>query len=135
MTRYLLDSGIASDYVNRRLGVRERVNHSIRNGDVVGICTPVLGELVAGVQMSDDPERRRRELLREVRHLRLWPYEKGAALEFGRIRAELRKKGRPIQQIDIQIAAIALTLGNCIVVTKDSDFQAVPRLKVEDWSV
>jgi tRNA(fMet)-specific endonuclease VapC len=107
----------------------------MREGDVVGICTPVLGELVAGVQMSDDPERRRRELLREVRHLRLWPYEKAAALEFGRVRAELRKKGRPIQQIDIQIAAIALTLGNCIVVTKDSDFQAVPRLKVEDWSV
>jgi len=39
-----------------------------------------------------------------------------------------------MQQIDIQIAAIALTLGNCAVVTKDSDFQAIPALDVVDWS-
>jgi tRNA(fMet)-specific endonuclease VapC len=135
MTRYLMDSGIASDCINRRLEVRERAIRSIRQGDVVGICTPVLGELVAGIELSDDPERRRPELLREVRHLRLWPYERAAALRFGRVRAELRQKGRPIQQIDIQIAAIALTLGNCVVVTKDSDFKVVSGLKVVDWSV
>ena len=39
-----------------------------------------------------------------------------------------------MQQIDIQIAAIALALGNCTVVTADSDFAAVPGLAVEDWA-
>ncbi len=39
-----------------------------------------------------------------------------------------------MQQVDIQIAAIALTLGHCTVVTKDQDFQAIPGLGVEDWS-
>ena len=37
-------------------------------------------------------------------------------------------------QIDIPIAAIALTLGHCTVVTKDSDFDAIPGLDHEDWS-
>jgi tRNA(fMet)-specific endonuclease VapC len=37
--------------------------------------------------------------------------------------------------IDVQIAAIALTLGNCTVVTKDSDFAAIPGLAIEDWSI
>jgi tRNA(fMet)-specific endonuclease VapC len=40
-----------------------------------------------------------------------------------------------LQPIDIQIAAIALSLGNCTVVTKDSDFGAIPGIKVVNWSV
>jgi tRNA(fMet)-specific endonuclease VapC len=40
-----------------------------------------------------------------------------------------------MQQSDIQIAAIALTLDNCTVVTKDSDLAAVPGIDVVDWSV
>jgi tRNA(fMet)-specific endonuclease VapC len=39
-----------------------------------------------------------------------------------------------MQQIDIQIAAVACTLPNCTLVTKDSDFQAVPGLRITDWS-
>ena len=47
---------------------------------------------------------------------------------------DVRRLGRPLQQVDIQIAAIALTLGDCVVVTKDSDLSDVPGLKVENWS-
>jgi hypothetical protein len=44
------------------------------------------------------------------------------------------RRGRIIPQIDLQIAAIAISPGNCTVATKDSDFQAIPGLDVEDWS-
>ena len=40
-----------------------------------------------------------------------------------------------MQQIDIMIAAIARTLGDCVVISKDSDLLAVPGLDVEDWSI
>lgn len=40
-----------------------------------------------------------------------------------------------MQVIDIMIAAVALTLGNCTVVSKDSDLSAVPGLAVENWAV
>lgn len=33
----------------------------------------------------------------------------------------------------MQIAAIALALGNCTVVTNDKDLLSVPGLKVENW--
>ena len=39
-----------------------------------------------------------------------------------------------MQVIDIMIAAVALTLGNTVVVTKDSDFAALPWLTVENWA-
>lgn len=39
-----------------------------------------------------------------------------------------------MQVIDIMIAAVALTLKNTVVVTKDSDLAAAPGLTVENWS-
>ncbi len=33
------------------------------------------------------------------------------------------------------IAAIARTLGDCVVISKDSDLVDVPGLSVEDWSL
>ena len=68
-------------------------------------------------------------------HLSLWIFDKAAAYEYGRIYAELRRLGRLMQVPDIQIAAIALSLGNCVVVSKDGDLRAVPGLAVEDWSL
>ena len=65
----------------------------------------------------------------------LWPFDEAAAWEYGRLYAELKRIGRPMQQIDIQIAAIAFSLGNCTVVTTDSDLSAVPGLRTENWAV
>lgn len=134
MTRYLLDTGIASDLINRRLDVERRAAERVQAGDVIGISTPVLGELVGGIEGSDAPQRRMHKLHAALSRLKLWPYDKAAAFQFGRIQADLRRAGRPIQQVDIQSAAVAITL-DCTVVTKDSDFRAVAGLKIEDWSV
>lgn len=35
----------------------------------------------------------------------------------------------------MMIAAVALSLENCVVVTTDSDLMAVPDLAVENWDV
>ncbi len=50
MSRYLLDTGTAQDFVNNRNGVRARVDASRKKGNRIGICTPVLGELWSGVE-------------------------------------------------------------------------------------
>jgi tRNA(fMet)-specific endonuclease VapC len=66
---------------------------------------------------------------------RLWPFDEKAAFEYGRIAAELRRLGRLMQVVDMMIAAIAFSLGNCTVVSADSDLAAVPQLTVENWAV
>ena len=80
---------------------------------------------VGGIEHSDNPARQRRKLRHGLRGITIWPFDEAAAWEYGRIYSELRRHGRPMQQIDIQIAAIALSLGDCILVTKDSDLSAV----------
>ena len=131
---YLLDTGIAQDYQARRRGVREAAKARRGSGARVGICVPVLGELWSGVECSDSRERNLAALVESLRTLSIWPFTTVAAEEHGRIFAELKRVGRRIQQVDMQIAAIARTLPNCVVVTKDSDLAAVPGIKLENWA-
>jgi tRNA(fMet)-specific endonuclease VapC len=39
-----------------------------------------------------------------------------------------------MQVVDMMIAAIALSLGNCTVVSSDNDLTAVSGLVVENWA-
>jgi tRNA(fMet)-specific endonuclease VapC len=49
-----------------------------------------------------------------------------------KIHADLKVKGRPIQDADILIAATAITRG-LILVSNDSDLQRVEGLSLENW--
>ena len=134
MKRYLLDTGMAADLIYRRKDVYRRSQLARRNGDHVGIAMPTVGELFAGAEYSDTRDRNLPLIERAVRILFTWPFDSAAAREYGRLYAELRRSGRTIQQIDLQIAAVARNLGNCTLVTADSDFIAVPGLIIENWS-
>jgi tRNA(fMet)-specific endonuclease VapC len=133
MTRYLLDTGIASDFINRRRGVHERARAEVAKGNRVGTGMPVLAELVYGIEWSDSRDRNMQRLRTALSALKVWPFDEKAAFEYGRIAADLRRIGRPIQVVDMMVAAIAFSLGGCTVVSTDSDLSAVPGLAVENW--
>jgi len=107
LKRYLLDTGSAADYVNRRGGIYPRARQARGQGARLGICAPVLGELWDGVFYSATREFNEALLKRHLCHFAIWPFDDVAAIEYGRLAAELRRRGRTMQQIDIQIAAIA----------------------------
>jgi len=134
MRRFLLDTGIAGHYIDRLRGVFEHARDEIARGNRIGICLPVLAELVYGIELSSSRERNLRSLRGALPALRIWPFDREAAFEYGRIAAELRRIGRPMQQIDVMIAAIAFSIGNCTVVSDDTDLPAVPGLVVENWA-
>lgn len=134
MTRFLLDTGIAGDYVHRRHGIYERACAAIKAGHRIGIGLPVLAELWFGVENSSSRERNAAKLRRVLPELIIWPLTDASAEEYGRIAAELKRIGRPIGTIDMLIAAIALSLGKTTVVSADNDLTAVPGLTVENWS-
>jgi tRNA(fMet)-specific endonuclease VapC len=134
MTRFLMDTGIASDYLNRRHGVYDRARTEVSRGNPMGIGVPVLAELVSGIERSQSRDRNMQRLRTALPSLRLWPFDRPAAFEYGRIQANLLTRGRKMQVVDMMVAAIALVLGQCTVVTKDTDLSAVPGLPVENWA-
>jgi len=133
MRRYLLDTNAAGHYINRRRGVRQRALAEVAQGNRIGICIPVLGELWFGVENSASRDRNLQRLFVAVADWTVWPYEIQAAREYGRIATELKKSGQLIQQIDIMIAAVAFAVGNCTVVSNDAGFSRISDLAVENW--
>ena len=103
-----------------------------QRGDAIGISTTVLGELYFAAYSSERKEHNLRRIAQLVDQVNLWFFDGRAAEEFGRIRAELRRKGKPIPPMDVQIAAVARTLG-LTVATADQHFGFVDGLSVENW--
>jgi tRNA(fMet)-specific endonuclease VapC len=132
MTRFLLDTGSAGDYIHRRRDVYERARAAVTGGHRIGIGLPVLAELWYGVENSSSRERNAGRLRRVLSEFIVWPLTEQAAEEYGRIAAEMKRIGRPIGKIDMLIAAIALSLGKTTVVSTDNDLTAVPGLSVEN---
>jgi tRNA(fMet)-specific endonuclease VapC len=58
--------------------------------------------------------------------------DSGSALIYGRIKADLRSKGRMIPDNDLWIAAIALQHG-LTVVTQDAHFREIEEVDVAGW--
>lgn len=133
MNRCLLDSGVLNDYACRRGNVVERVKEMTNRGIHVGTATPVVGELFGGVENSQTRDQNLKRLRHALAPMVAWPFDRRAAETYGRIFAQLRRMGRPMQQIDMQIAAIAITLGSCQVITYDTDLEAIPDLAVQRW--
>jgi tRNA(fMet)-specific endonuclease VapC len=134
MRRFLLDTGIAAHYMNRRQGVHLRAKAEMAKGHKVGICIPVLAELCFGAENSNSRDATLRQISRALRTWKLWPATPHSAREYGRLAAHLKRVGRPMQQLDIFIAAIALEIPNCTLVSADSDLLAIPGLTVENWN-
>ena len=133
MTRYLLDINARGDFIDRRRGVDARVRDARIRGASIGTCMPVAAELFFGVEWSASRDVNRPRLVRALSRIKCWPFDRPSVEEYGRVAAELRRIGRPMQQIDMMIAAIARSLGQCTVVTDDTDLSAVPGLRVENW--
>lgn len=134
MRRYMLDGNHIEFLARGDVRVSEAMIEARKNGSVIGTATPLAGEYLAGVQASASAARNYPIARVLIDKFRLWAFDFGAAEEYARLFAELRRKGITIGAIDLQSAAIALTLGNCTVVTTDSDFDRVPGLAVENWA-
>lgn len=57
-----------------------------------------------------------------------------AAEEYGKIRAQLERKGMPIGPMDLLIAGQARSEGLILVTNNTREFERVEGLRVEDWA-
>jgi tRNA(fMet)-specific endonuclease VapC len=131
--KLLLDSGILSDFINRRRSVYDRVKEIASQRVRIGTCVPVVAEIAFGIEGSKSREQNMQRFLSALSSLAVWPFDQEAAFRYGILAAELRKTGRPMQVVDMMVGAIALNLGDCKVVTTDSDLLSIPGLVVEKW--
>lgn len=101
----------------------------------IGVSVITVSELCYGVHKSARPERNRAALEQFLLPLEVTGLGEEAAKDYGRIRAALEKQGTQIGPLDTLIAAHAASLGAALVTSNTREFERVPGLKVEDWTL
>ena len=129
---YLLDTNICI-YVAKRKPIHVLEHfEKIAVGEVaMSIITQ--GELLYGAEKSHHPKKAK-EILAELSGLiPPLPLTFNVGEHYGKIRSALEKKGKPIGNNDLWIAAHALALDIILVTNNVKEFSRVPHLKVENW--
>ncbi len=131
--RYMLDTNIVAYAKNNR---PEVVYERMSRFDPEDLCVSVitLAELEYGVFNSSNPERNQLALTLFLANIEVVPFDDDAAVEYGRIRADLKRKGTPIGANDLMIAAHAKSLGVTLVTNNTRKFGRVEGLSIEDWA-
>jgi tRNA(fMet)-specific endonuclease VapC len=133
--RYLLDSNALTSFINHREPLAQHVRNAKQRACRIGTCEPVVAEMFYGLELSASREKNLVRLQRGLNLISCWPLDRAASEMYGRVAAELKRQGRPMQVVDIMIAAIALSLGHCTVVSTDSVLLDIPGLSVENWEL
>ena len=130
--RYMLDSNICIYLIKHKpLQVFEKLQE--HNPDEICISAVTYAELVHGVEKSKAVERNRLALTILLSNIEILDFDMNAAEEYGRIRADLEKKGTPIGPLDMMIAGHAKSLGYTVVTNNVGEFKQVEGLQYENW--
>ncbi|HSK40465.1 MAG TPA: tRNA(fMet)-specific endonuclease VapC [Arenibaculum sp.] len=131
MLRYMLDTNICIYVVkNRPAGLRERFNEL---ADQLCISAVVLGELMYGAEKSAKPAANLAVVEAFAARLEVLPFDTRAAAQFGQLRAELERAGRPIGSYDMMIGGHARSEGLVLVTNNLREFERIAGLRVENW--
>ena len=131
--RYMLDTDICVYIIKQR---SESVLRNLRENmdEGIAISAITLAELECGVQKSANPGKNTLALNQVLSILSVLPFDDMAAYEYGKVRADLERKGTPIGPLDTQIASHAKALGMIIVTNNVREFSRVEGLAIENWA-
>ena len=126
--KFLLDTNIISAWLKGESGIADKIDAAKE------IHLPVIavGELQYGAMFSKHTKKNIDDINNISARYNVLVADENTAGRYGEIKAALRKKGKPIPENDIWIAAIALQHG-LIVVTRDKHFSEIEELKVKKW--
>ena len=130
--KILLDTDICIYAINNK---RPQALARLREYELgeVGISAITYAELRFGVENSNRVEANLERLERFLLPLEIAAFDNEAGIQYGKIRTDLNRTGRPIGGNDLLIAAHALSLGTTLVTNNVREFERVRGLKVERW--
>ncbi len=131
--RYMLDTNICIYVIKHK---PEKVFQELQKHDPSEVCisSVTYAELVHGVEKSEAVEKNRLALSLLLANIEILDFDVEAANCYGKIRADLEKKGTPIGSLDMMIAGHAQSLGYTVVTNNMKEFSRVSNLKIDNWA-
>ena len=131
--RYMLDTNICIYVIKHK---PEKVFQKLQEVEPEDVCVSSVtyAELVHGVEKSAAVEKNRLALSMLLANIEILNFGVDAADCYGKIQADLEKKGTPIGPLDMMIAGHAMSMGYTVVTNNVKEFSRVMDLKIENWA-
>lgn len=131
--KYMLDTNICIYCIKKK--PPEVINKFLQyNPEDICISSITYAELIHGIQKSQAVEKNRVALALFLSPIQILDFDTEAAEVYGKIRADLEKKGTPIDPMDMLIAGHAQAKNLILVTNNTREFNRVNDLIVEDWT-
>ncbi|WP_026470572.1 type II toxin-antitoxin system tRNA(fMet)-specific endonuclease VapC [Alkanindiges illinoisensis] len=131
MLKYMLDTNIVIYVIKHKpIEVRERFNSVFSQ---ICVSSITVAELVYGAENSAQPEHNLMVVENFLSRLQVLDYGTEAAIQYGNIKAYLKKLGQLISDNDLHIAAHARSKGFILVTNNTKEFNRVPALQLDNW--
>ncbi len=129
---YILDTDTVSFYLKNKESVVEQLKEAIKGECLVGITLITHYEILSGLKLKHS-EKYLKSYLNFSKEINIYPLTEKSVELSSEIYASLRKKGNPLDDIDILIAGIAIENKNTLVTGNASHFNRIRGLKLDDW--
>ena len=124
---YLLDTNVVVDLFRNKLQTIDRLV-KIKQ---LNISAVVFGELIYGAENSANREKHLKQLSAFSKSCSILPITKATSKIYGKIKTQLKAKGKPIPENDIWIAAHAIE-HNSVLLSNDKHLKLIEGLLIEE---
>jgi tRNA(fMet)-specific endonuclease VapC len=131
MSLYVLDTDTCIYWLNGKEQIKEKVKHF--NTHKLRTTIVTFAELRYGVYKSQRVEENLRKSDHFLKKVKILPLDREAADTFGKLKADLHRKGTPLSDFDLLIAAITLRYKGIIVTNNIEHFKKIEGLHYENW--
>jgi len=129
---YLLDTNICI-YIIKKKPVDVLKTLKTKSKKDIYISSITIAELEYGIAKSQFPEKNKIALIEFLSIFNILPFDDNDAVDFGKIKKELEKKGKIIGPMDLLLAAQAKSKKLILVTNNTKEFERVEGLKIENW--
>jgi len=130
--KYLLDTNICIYIAKKKSETLLKKFEKLAVGEI-GISVITFGELLYGAKKSHFPVQAHEKLIELTTLIPVLHLTSDIAEHYGDIREKLEKKGKPIGNNDLWIAAHARSLKVSLLTNNVKEFNRVPDLHLENW--
>jgi predicted nucleic acid-binding protein len=136
----ILDTNVVSEMIAAQVAEPVRAWVIAQDPDQLWLTAFTVSEMLYGIHRLDAGRRREQIETAVIKVLfddyggRILPFDAEAALRHGQLRAQLRRDGRPTQDSDALIAAIALSHSATIATRNIKHFEHCGVELIDPWS-
>lgn len=130
---FCLDTDVIIEFFRGNPKVAAKVKE-VTSREQVCITHITLCELYKGAYLSDNPEKELERIQKLISSCNIVNLSLKSCDQFGKLSAELKKQGKPINDADLIIGSVALVNNMILVTNNTKHFELIKELKIENWT-